>query len=879
MRRLLALALIAAASAAPGCVSESEESDDAIADGVATRMLWSSYELAEMPAGAIAAIARNTTGDPTLLVRLGRTTERTATLPAAKLPQGDAPWKYAKNRIYKVGVSWRPNGPTRFNLVSVSLTVKAGVLTPTIQELWSTQVDSGDVPPRTPSFDVDAEGKAYVVYGEHSTVEDKGFQLVSCAANGPCETRTVLADPDARGASAAVVTDGAGVVVALRGTKGPAGRVQILSGAPSSLASVTLSDPAYAYGSVLLARGAGRVVLGVHGKDGLSVLERSGGAWQPTAHVPRLVREDARTELAVTEGDVIVKSELDRFHGESLASGKPIAQYVRFARIFRQSDGFAGQDLPADRWRGDVLLASGEVFFVGDTGTGIAKAPTYEKTPGTPLRFREASRGAGSLEAGRDPCLWEQSAKGGTPMLGAFRLAPSSWSPYSGNEKAKADTRGEHVILVPAGEVLTIRAGTCLYAHGIVGDGEVRLEGTEEAPIHVLGTILGTKTVKATWAFLDGMGDNGVAPAHPAPRGPLGETGSLDHVSMMREGKFRVAREEWPVALSTQEPTTYTVRNSDFGPVDGDLFSFANPVRLTVEDSTLHDVDGAAIAIANHGWNKSTLTVSRTRMDRVEAGIRALAVSDREGVLTPVAIQDVTITGPTTPAASSAPLFPGILLSSTSGRLDRVTVTRARTDGVRLVDSGEIVIASSNLSTNGRDGLRVDGDAPAGLGPCVVPQGSGPENRPVVIHWPDPVVEASNLVGNAGAGIRVWGPHIPMVVRQNRIAKNALAGYLVEHGRAFSPRLQDDACGPGGYHDDTVEVDLPLSPLTRLSQNDFVGNGAKMGNLALSSDHRVGTLPATSNYWGVSTLAAATKRVACVGPCAISPVLSSPAQP
>jgi hypothetical protein len=871
------------------------ETDERTESSLQTSVLYESYDLFDLGNGEAGAFVREPTqisGQPDgtrVLLGLGEPNERSFVLDWGNAPPKTGDVKVdGQGRIYRVERSQTARGDSFINLVRVTPSAS----NPKTEQLWmrSARGRAGDPPALgVPSLDVADDGTVVLVYPDPTQGFRGGVTIVTCPPEATCSEAPVTTEGPAQSTSAAVVLDGRRALIAVRPSGGTAGDVQIYEAGANGVSRIeTVNHASFAQASVYAVRGGGRVLFGLHGTNGLSFVERDNGRFALKAQLP--LHADTRPELAIASDGLVVSSRRTLKRPEDRAQ-RPQPANVDIARVYRESDGFAGADLDLSNSRGAKLLGNGKVFSVAmQSPMGGA---LYQKLDGAPLRFRDPTRGAGSLEAGRDPCMRSDArvAIGYTKAAGVWTQSPPL-----------PDGWGHVITRIPAGEKLVIGPNSCFYGHFILGDGEVELRGEPDKPIHLIGAVIATTTVRATYTFFDGAHDARI----PELRKPFGLTGSLDHVTVTR-GKdwygasFAAVPDDLASGIDVTRagPRPYAISSSDFGPIDGDLFDFRDsPVDLTVKSASFHDVRGTAIAIGNQGYNQSRLTIADVTMDRVEAAVRVTAVRDdlRNGVAlnlrntdptryeaeraifesplaTPIAMTNLAVKGPTVPAADL--VLAGVTLESATGILTHVDVSGARSDGIRVIQSGELAIRSSRATANGRHGIRVEAAPPPNMGPCMnEPTGGGP--RVIVITYPrDPVIEDSTIASNAAAGIHVSGPQVPMLVRRNAIEQNGDAGFVIESGRAISKRRGIGSCGPRQYHEE-VEVDLPLSPDTVIEDNDIVGNGVNAApKLDLSSDHRRGILPAANNYWGTSSETTARSLVRCTSRCEIAPVRPS----
>jgi hypothetical protein len=757
-------------------------------------------------------------------------------------------WREARLTGVLYGLTVSDNGAGVLHAVLLRLdpnTLPAtGVAPSPLERVWSGTVSTRDV-----ALTVGDSGDVTMVYARgRALAADSGLHQTRCAPAQACVTSLVLAAPDVAYRPFALAQHGDERVVAVRLSDTPAAVKVLSSIADGPWTEVDLTAPSTYATQLQLHAGAGGWRLTLHDpRTGMSVLAReASGNWRHVGTLPRLAlpgSTEPRPDLAL--GATL-----------AVAAGN---------RVFLEGDGFPGRDLaPAVSTR---VLRTGQVALAGRT---------LVRTRGDALPFRDASRGAGTLEFGRDPCFWGGSNRPAVPVTrtsaGKLRLAVTG--------------------------SLTVPAGACVVADEIVGDGELVLAGTEDRPVVVRGATIDQRLrVRARWTFflgtVDRLIDGGLASGRA-----FGAPGlDLDHVSMSASRAVdtsAVAAEDYRRTSFAAPRHVAIVRHSLFAGGGGDLLDLGASVDLLVEDSAFVDLAGTAIRVSNGGLDDTRVRLRNVSFDRVGAAlsVRAMSAARRAEVavygqglsaaardqlrrqpLTPVELTGLTIT--TTTGATEA--RPAVLLQAPTGTVSALRIDSAIADGLVVEEAGPLEILDSALVNNDRHGLVVRATNPAGLGPCYVPSQS-PIEQPlvrVVYYPPDPVVTGCEVAGNGGAGIWVGGPHIPMQITASDLRDNALEALVIEPGRGPSAWGLDPTC-PSGWRLAADDVALPLSPDTVVTGNNVVGNGAAAEGRQVRSAHELGAVPMTDNYWGTSDTAEASRGVRCTGACAITPIRPTP---
>ena len=730
----------------------------------------------------------------------------------------------------------------------------------------------------------DTDGSIYLTYVEG--LPTPGTYLRKCTPDGDCTPGEMLSGTPRVGSRwSATAMYGGDVYVAIAN---PDAKVEIHRGHPGAWTRQDLQLPAN-IGEVELVVGKDDLLLSASTSPDYSstrglILMSNQTNWGTVALPPNLIADGFQVRLVRDHGIMI--HAWRAFDRKTWLSSE--IKKLRIGRLLDQKDGFEARDLTVQDWHASMLLATGEVAAFDQ----VEFTPYVEvtRTRGKPIRWRDPNVGAGTLEH-RDPCWYSDRP--------TARLYPRALADVT------VDGGGSTELTVPAGQTYTIPAGSCVHIDLIAGDGELVIAGTADKPVHLLGTTLAIRRVRASYAFFDDSPFplfNGSSAQH------FGVDGELDHVSVARERN--VHRSNEPAYGWSTVPSLWVdgalpvakrliVRNSDFGPLAGDAIRLPPSTSVEVYDTSFHHLAGTAISVANGGLDDTTLKIERVMMKNVHAGVRSVTLSDErrseilthwssdnptarqavlarlgtpfQGATTPIDIRDLTIDGTFEVPDDPRPQ-PAIWLQTPTGAITNSTVTGAATDGVQIHDAGVFAIERGRYAENGRHGIAIHATPPRGLGPCVDP----PET-----YYPpppppprDPAVVDAVIEGNTGNGVFVSGPHILMTVQRNQFRENRLAGFTINSGRGISGRQMDAACGTGGYHDE-AEVDLPLAADTTIDNNNFVDNGADEDGIQLRSDHRLGTLPITMNWWGVAPSQAANK-VRCTGACNLDPSRSAP---
>ena len=576
-------------------------------------------------------------------------------------------------------------------------------------------------------------------------------------------------------------------------------------------------------------------------------------------------------------------------HGLVVLAGRRSAAYGghNLWRLFRADEDFAGRDITTNDSLA-VLGPDGQALAV-DVYDYWGRPWSFTVEEGTPPRWRDDGVGAGQLD-GRDPCFLDGGSS--TPTVD-----------HGGAARGHLTGR----VTVPTGEALTIEPGTCVIDAHFEVLGRLVARGTEAAPIRFIDSSIALRggsghDIDFSWAFFDDSYVDASPFGGPPPflsPAAIRHIG-FDHVSMAAGGiRYRADYGSYLLAHygggSVTPPdlpprAEVVIRNSDLGYGVEPTFREAlvevwSHVDLTVENSRVRDVLGTALMVVNRN-NETQLVVNGVDFESVGTGIEVRADEERfeyfvnafglrypeisERLETPVAIDDVTYRAPHPDSVTDPDLGPpAMLLTRTAGEIRRVNISEARSDGIRMVSVGELFVHDSEIYDNGRHGIAIETSVPRGLGPDCAATGGGSIGDYIISWWwHDPGIFHSRIYSNAGAGIDVLYPNIPLQLGDSLLRDNHLGGVRIHNGVIRSPRDWRDGCTRM-----EAEVTLTLAGDTDLRNNDIIDNGDLAEGIQLESDHRVGVLPASGNYWGAGIL---DDLVRCVGPCETDPPLTSP---